>query len=144
MKWFDKLFRRPPKDYKFASTLNGWLPLYTQFGTNIYLSDAVQQAVSCIVNEIKKLNPTHVRYKSDDPTPIRHSTVQDVLSDPNPLMTTSEFLEKITWLLMLNYNAFIVEVVRYGKRSGLVLFSVVARHRVQIVAYNFHCRADLF
>lgn len=118
MKWFDKLFRRPPKDYKFASTLNGWLPLYTQFGTNIYLSDAVQQAVSCIVNEIKKLNPTHVRYKSDDPTPIRHSTVQDVLSDPNPLMTTSEFLEKITWLLMLNYNAFIVPIYRTWMDNG--------------------------
>lgn len=118
MKWFDKLFRRPPKDYKFASTLNGWLPLYTQFGTNIYLSDAVQQAVACIVNEIKKLNPTHVRYKSDDPTPIRHSTVQDVLSDPNPLMTTSEFLEKITWLLMLNYNAFIVPIYRTWMDNG--------------------------
>jgi HK97 family phage portal protein len=118
MKWFDKLFRRPPKDYKFASTLNGWLPLYTQFGTNIYLSDAVQQAVACIVNEIKKLNPTHVRYKGDDPTPIRHSTVQDVLSDPNPLMTTSEFLEKITWLLMLNYNAFIVPIYRTWMDNG--------------------------
>lgn len=118
MKWFDKLFRRPPKDYKFASTLNGWLPLYTQFGTNIYLSDAVQQAVACIVNEIKKLNPTHVRYKGNDPTPIRHSTVQDVLSDPNPLMTTSEFLEKITWLLMLNYNAFIVPIYRTWMDNG--------------------------
>lgn len=118
MKWFDKLFRRPPKDYKFASTLNGWLPLYTQFGTNIYLSDAVQQAAACIVNEIKKLNPTHVRYKGDDPTPIRHSTVQDVLSDPNPLMTTSEFLEKITWLLMLNYNAFIVPIYRTWMDNG--------------------------
>lgn len=118
MKWFDKLFRRPPKDYKFASTLNGWLPLYTQFGTNIYLSDAVQQAVACIVNEIKKLNPTHVRYKGDDPTPIRHSTIQDVLSDPNPLMTTSEFLEKITWLLMLNYNAFIVPIYRTWMDNG--------------------------
>lgn len=118
MKWFDKLFRRPPKDYKFASTLNGWLPLYTQFGTNIYLSDAVQQAVACIVNEIKKLNPTHVRYKGDDPTPIRHSTVQDVLSDPNPLMTTSEFLEKTTWLLMLNYNAFIVPIYRTWMDNG--------------------------
>jgi HK97 family phage portal protein len=92
--------------------------LYTQFGTNIYLSDAVQQAVSCIVGEIKKLNPTHVRYKNDDPTPIRHSTVQDVLSDPNPLMTTSEFLEKITWLLMLNYNAFIVPIYRTWMDNG--------------------------
>ena len=63
MKWFDKLFRRPPKDVKFAKTLNGLIPIYSQFGTNIYLSDVVQQAVKCIVDEIKKLNTTHVRYK---------------------------------------------------------------------------------
>lgn len=118
MKWFDKLFRRPPKNYTFAQTMNGLIPVYSQFGTNIYLSDVVQQAVKCIVDEIKKLNPTHVRYKGDDPTPIRASTVQDVLSDPNPLMTTSEFLEKVTWLLMLNYNAFIVPVYRTWNDKG--------------------------
>lgn len=118
MKWFDKLFRRPPKDVKFAKTLNGLIPIYSQFGTNIYLSDVVQQAVKCIVDEIKKLNPTHVRYKGDDPTPIRDSTIQDVLSDPNPLMTTSEFLEKISWLLMLNYNAFIVPIYRTWNENG--------------------------
>ena len=118
MKWFDKLFRRPPKNYTFAQTLNGLIPIYSQFGTNIYLSDVVQQAVKCIVDEIKKLNPTHVRYKGDDPTPIRTSTIQDVLSDPNPLMTTSEFLEKVTWLLMLNYNAFIVPVYKMWTDNG--------------------------
>jgi len=118
MKWFDKLFRRPPKNYTFAQTLNGLIPVYSQFGTNIYLSDVVQQAVKCIVDEIKKLNPTHVRYKGDDPTPIRASTIQDVLSDPNPLMTTSEFLEKVTWLLMLNYNAFIVPIYRTWNDNG--------------------------
>lgn len=118
MKWFDKLFRRPPKDVKFAQTLNGYIPIYSQFGTNIYLSDVVQQAVKCIVDEIKKLNPTHVRYKGDDPTPVRDSTIQDVLSDPNPLMTTSEFLEKVSWLLMLNYNAFIVPIYRTWNENG--------------------------
>lgn len=118
MKWFDKLFRRPPKDVKFAQTLNGYIPIYSQFGTNIYLSDVVQQAVKCIVDEIKKLNPTHVRYKGDDPTPVRDSTIQDVLSDPNPLMTTSEFLEKVSWLLMLNYNAFIVPIYRSWNENG--------------------------
>lgn len=108
MEWFDKLFRRPPKNKKFAPTLDGFMPMYSQFGDNIYASDAVQQAIKCIVDEIKKLNPTHVRYKGDDPVPVKDSSVQFVLSDPNPLMTTSEFLEKITWLLMFNYNAFIV------------------------------------
>ena len=109
MEWFDKLFRRPPKNRKFAPTLDGFAPLYSQFGTNIYASDVVQQALKCIVDEIKKLNPTHVRYIGNDPTPVK-STVQDVLDEPNPLMTTSEFLEKITWLLLLNYNVFIIPI----------------------------------
>lgn len=111
MEWFDKLFKRPPKTRKFAPTMDGFAPLYSQFGTNIYASDVVQQALKCIVDEIKKLNPTHIRYIGNDPTPVK-STVQDVLSEPNPLMTTSEFLEKITWLLLLNYNAFIIPVYR--------------------------------
>lgn len=107
MEWFDKLFRRPPKNRKFAPTFDGFTPIYTQFGTNIYASDVVQQALKCIVDEMKKLMPTHVRYKGNDPVPVR-STVQDVLDMPNDLMTTSEFLEKICWLLLMNYNAFII------------------------------------
>ena len=83
------------------------MPIYSQFGTNIYASDVVQQALKCIVDEMKKLNPTHVRYKGSDPVPIK-SDLQDVLDNPNPLMTTSEFLEKITWLLLMNYNVFVI------------------------------------
>ena len=104
---FDKLFHREPKTSKFAPTLDGFVPIYSQFGTNIYASDVVQQALKCIVDETKKLNPTHVRYKGNDPVPIK-SDLQDVLDNPNPLMTTSEFLEKITWLLLMNYNVFVI------------------------------------
>ena len=107
MEWFDKLFRRGPKNKKFAPTFDGFTPIYTQFGTNIYASDVVQQALKCIVDEMKKLNPTHVRYKGNDPVPVR-GNVQDVLDMPNELMTTSEFLEKICWLLLMNYNAFVI------------------------------------
>lgn len=67
----------------------------------------VQQALKCIVDEIKKLNPTHIRYVGNDPTPVK-GNIQSVLDNPNELMTTSEFLEKITWLLLMNYNVFIV------------------------------------
>lgn len=107
MEWFDKLFKRQPKNTKFAPTFDGFTPIFSQFGTNIYASDVVQQALKCIVDEMKKLNPTHVRYKGNDPTPIK-GNVQDVLENPNDLMTTSEFLEKTIWLLMMNYNAFII------------------------------------
>jgi HK97 family phage portal protein len=89
--------------------INGYAPIFSQFGTIIYASDVVQQALKCIVDEVKKLNPRHVRMTGSDPIPVR-STVADVLANPNPLMTTAEFLEKVTWLLMLNYNAFIIPV----------------------------------
>ena len=91
--------------------MDGFLPIFSQFGSNIYASDVVQQALKCIVDELKKFNPTHVRMKESDPVPVR-STVQDVLDNPNPLMTTSEFLEKTAWLLLMNYNAFIIPVYR--------------------------------
>lgn len=109
MGWFDNLFKKQPKQTKFAPTLDGFLPIYSQFGTNIYASDVVQQVLKCIVDEMKKLNPTHIRLNDNynDPTPVK-STVQDVLNNPNAIMTTSEFLEKTIWLLLLNYNAFII------------------------------------
>lgn len=107
MGWLDKLKRKPPKSQDFAQQLNGYVPIFSQFGTNIYASDVVQQAVKCIVDEMKKLNPTHIRYKGNDPVPV-DGNVQTVLNNPNPLMTTSEFLEKTMWLLLLNYNAFIL------------------------------------
>lgn len=108
MEWFDKLFKKQPKKTKFAPTLDGFVPIYTQFGTNIYASDVVQQALKCIVDEMKKLKPTHVRYRGSDPIPVAAGDIKEVLENPNDLMTTSEFLEKICWLLLMNYNVFII------------------------------------
>lgn len=108
MEWFDKLFKRQPRNSKFAPTLDGFVPIYSQFGTNIYASDVVQQALKCIVDEMKKLKPMHVRYSGSDPVPVQSGDIKEVLEEPNPLMTQSEFLEKICWLLLMNYNAFII------------------------------------
>lgn len=110
MSWLSDLidlFRKTPNNSRYAATLNGLAPVYSQFGTDIYISDVVQQALKCIVDEMKKLTPKHIRYVNSDPVPVR-STVQDVLEDPNPIMTTSEFLEKVYYLLLMNYNAFII------------------------------------
>jgi HK97 family phage portal protein len=105
---FDKLFKRTPKDAKWAPTLNGFSPVYTQFGTNIYASDVVVQALKCIVDEMKKLKPMHVRtMENGDPVPVKGS-IQDILTEPNPIMTSSEMIEKTCWLLLMNYNAFLI------------------------------------
>lgn len=111
MSWLSKLLKKSPNNVTFAPSLDGFAPIFSQFGTDIYASDVVQQALKCIVDEIKKLNPTHVRYKNNDPTPVK-GDIQNALNDPNPFMTTSEFLEKVTWLLLLNYNAFVVPIFR--------------------------------
>lgn len=112
MSWFDKLFKRQPKNTKSAPTFNGWWPMYGQYTDyDIYSSEIVQQVLSCIVNEMKKLRPVHIRASENfnDPVPVK-GNIQEILNNPNPLMTTSEFLEKITWLLLLNDNVFILPV----------------------------------
>lgn len=92
MSWFSNLFKKAPKDSRFASSMNGYLPVFSQFGTDIYSSDVVQQALKCIVDEMKKLNPMHIRMVDNDPVPITTSSVHKVLKNPNQLMTTSEFI----------------------------------------------------
>lgn len=109
MGWLDKLLHRQPEKQTIAPTLSGFAPMYPQFGTNIYASDTVQQALKCIADEVKKLNPQHIRMNGSDPVPVK-SNIQDVLNEPNLFMTTSEFLEKITYLLLMNYNAFVIPV----------------------------------
>ena len=107
MGWLDKLRRKPSVKTEYADMLNGYTPIFSQFGDDIYASDVVQQAINCIVSEIKKLNPMHVRTNDSDVTPI-YSNIQQILNAPNEIMTTSEFIEKIIWLLFFNYNAFVI------------------------------------
>ena len=112
MGWLkEKLFKRKPKNSAYADILNGYTPIYSQFGQNIYTSDVVQQAVNCIVTELKKITPLHVRTIDGDVQPIR-SNIQSVLNAPNEIMTTSDFIEKVIWQLYLNYNSFIIPVYK--------------------------------
>jgi HK97 family phage portal protein len=123
MGWFTDLFKKQtenPTETKYAEVMNGYAPIFSQFGQDIYASDVVQQAISCITQEIKKLRPEHIREIGNDVIPIR-GDLQTVLNNPNPLMTTSEFLEKITWLLYLNYNVFIVPTYYEWKdKDGII------------------------
>jgi len=108
MGWLSNLFKKEtPTQTKYAEVMSGYAPIFSQFGTNIYASDVVQQAINCIVSEMKKLRPEHIKENGNDIVPVA-SNLQAVLNNPNPRMTTSDFLEKVTWLLFLNYNAFIV------------------------------------
>ena len=112
--FFDKLinsFRKPDKqiNYNLDDILSGYAPIYSNgYGKSVYASDVVQQAVYSIITELKKLDPVHERKTKDDKGFINvEGDIQRVLDAPNPLMTTSDFIEKIAWTLLLNYNAFV-------------------------------------
>ena len=91
MGWLSKLFKKDTKSTIYADTLNGYTPLYSQFGQNIYASDVVQQALSCIVQEMKKLQICHIKKIGMDVTPV-NGNLQTVLENPNEIMTQSDFI----------------------------------------------------
>ena len=137
MSWFDKFFKKRPKKIGLADSITGYTPTFSQFGTNIYASDVVQQALNCIVMEMKKLRPTHVRESDVDSTSVR-SSIQSVLGNPNEFMTTADFIEKIMWSLLLNYNAFIVPVYDVWKdKNGNEQRKYTALYPIQPTNVNF-------
>lgn len=103
-------FLKPARQrYKYAQMLNGRMPIFSQFGTNIYASDVVQQAVYCIVKEAKKLTPCHIRGLGSDVMPVS-GPLQRVLESPNAVMTTAVMLERIAYAYYTQYNAWIIPV----------------------------------
>lgn len=139
MGWLDKLKRKPQKNNTYAEMLNGYTPLFSQFGQNIYASDVVQQAINCIVSELVKLMPTHVREIGTDITPVTGSTLQTVLDNPNETMSTSEFIEKFVWNLFFNYNSWIIPTyyVWKDKKTGAEQRHYTGLYPVQPVNVEF-------
>ena len=131
MNWLTNLFKRKPNNATYAQMLTGGTPIFSQFGTNIYASDVVQQAINCIVLELKKLTPTHIVENGNDCTPV-NSNIQRVLNNPNELMSTCDFIEKIAWNLFLNYNAFIVPIYyTWTDKKGVLLRHYTAIYPIQ-------------
>lgn len=109
MGWIkDKITRKKQTTVSYAEMLNGYSPIFTQFGEDIFASDAVKQAVNCIVTELQKLRPLHVKYSGNDCAPVQGSQLQRILNRPNELMTTADLLSRCGWALFLRCNAYII------------------------------------
>ena len=117
--WIGKNKKEDNKNLGRVKGLDWWSPLYSQFGSDIYASDVVQQAINCIVREMKKLSPQHVQTKGENYMLAVNDDVQAVLDNPNELMTTTDLIEKIIWQLFFNYNAFVLPVFENGKLVAL-------------------------
>lgn len=96
------------QQYSQAQMLNGYSPVFSQFGQNVYASDVVQMCIDVIATECSKLKPKHIRIDSNDMQSTVNSSINRLFKfAPNELMTTRDFIEKVIWQLYLNFNAFI-------------------------------------
>ncbi len=99
--------------------LNGHTPIFSQFGQSIYASDVVQMCIDKIATEISKLRPKHIRTDANGMQSIPKSSLNRLFKfGPNELMTTRDFLEKVIWLLYLNYNTFIYPKYDLKEEAG--------------------------
>lgn len=96
------------QDYNQLKMLDGYSPVFSRFGQNIYSSDVVQMCIDVIATECSKLKPKHIRIDGNDMQSTVNSSITKLFKfAPNELMTTRDFIEKVIWLLYLNFNAFI-------------------------------------
>ena len=103
---------------KYAKIFNGHTPIFSQFGDDIYASDVVQQCISCITNEIKKVQLKHIKKPELNE---QNSNINRILENPNELMTQTEFIEKVIWNLYFNYNSFIIPT--YKRIDGRKIYT---------------------
>ncbi|KON90223.1 portal protein [Sporosarcina globispora] len=93
---------------QYAKMLDGQSPIFSQFGQSIYASDVVQMCIDVIATECSKLLPKHIRTDPNGMQANVKSSINRLFKfSPNELMTTKDFIEKVIWLLYMNYNCFI-------------------------------------
>ena len=115
MGWFDNIKTKFSSSDKLTHVkmMSGQIPVFSQFGNDIYESDIVQQCIDCIANEMSKLQISHVIKKGDNEYIAESKTNRLFEYGVNEYMTLSDFLWKITYLLSRKKNVFIYPKFSY-------------------------------
>lgn len=107
------------REFKYAKMMNGYTPIFSQFGNDINASDVVQRCIDLIASECAKLQPQHVVLDETLSRKVPRSSLNRLFEfGPNPLMTTRDFIEKVIWTLYLDYNCFIYPIYEGVEPDG--------------------------
>lgn len=111
-KRFKELLSPKPKNdgFKLAYTQTGTMPYYSSGVSRTSDSDTVQQAISAIAKEFKKVVPKHIREKNSCIEYVANSPIQKSFNYINPNMTLSDFEEMCIWKLFTEFNCYIYPV----------------------------------
>ena len=105
---FGGLFNSGPRELTRAKLLNGYSNDFIPFDGEAYDNATGRNCIDTIARHVGKLHPRHIVRKNGNIVKNADSRLQYLLANrPNPLMTASEFLEKITAHSYCHNNLFV-------------------------------------
>ncbi|MBO4500832.1 MAG: phage portal protein [Clostridia bacterium] len=108
---FSRIFgkqKQPSQNLTQLRMLNGYSNEYTPFNGVAYDNATVRSCVDTIARHASKLNPRHIVKKDGKVVTVRNDRLNYLLSvQPNPLMTSAEFLEKLVNQYFTTNNLFV-------------------------------------
>lgn len=88
--------------------LNGYTPVFSQFGKEAYNSDDVRSAVDAFARNAAKLHPKHIRKDSHGNVTVVEDGLHYILNvQPNPFMDAYTFFYKVAAQYLVQNNAFV-------------------------------------
>lgn len=107
--FFKNLFKGREKKQPLtqASTMTGYTPQFSTFGNDVNASDLVIESIRLKVDYFSRLIPRYIKTTKGIQEHITDHTIAKVLRNPNPYMTTADFLAKACFLREVNKNVFI-------------------------------------
>lgn len=106
------IFGKGQKDSLTGATqlqmLNGYTPVFSQFGKEAYNSDDVRSAVDAFARNAAKLHPKHIRKDSQGNVTVVDDGLNYILNvAPNQFMDAYTFFYKVATQYLVQNNAFI-------------------------------------
>ena len=99
--------KKQVQNYSQLQVLNGYNSIFTNFKGNIYDSKVARECIDRIATHCAKLEPMHI--KGSKNVHIKGDIDYMLSNQPNPIMSTYDFLYKIITILYKDSNAFIFQ-----------------------------------
>ena len=128
--WLKSIFKGKgkKKQLAYAETFTGYTPQFSVFGNDVNLSDLVIESIRLKADFCSKLDPRYIKTENGTQRIVTGDdyNIARILRNPNPFMTTSDFLSKAMFLREVNENVFIYPdyyktVGGYKKYTGMYI-----------------------
>jgi HK97 family phage portal protein len=134
---WDRIFGKPSKQLANETQfklMNGFTPVFSDFGEDPYSSDVVRSAIHVIASNAAKLKPKHIRRLNNKVNPVNGNIERLLSVRPNEFMSAYDFIYKVVTQRELYNNAFIY--IKWDKTGQVEGFYPVDISNMSLVEAN--------